>query len=110
MGYVLFRNNSGMMMNANGQPVRFGLFKGSSDLIGIGPEGRFMAFECKHRKWKWTGTQHEREQLAFIVHVFLRGGISGFVRSGAELAALIGNFERRRFPGHEVRLGNEATQ
>jgi hypothetical protein len=110
MGYVLFRNNSGVMMNVNNQPVRFGLFAGASDLIGIGPQGRFMAIECKKRNWKWTGTPHEREQLAFIVHVFLRGGIGGFVRSGAELAALIGTFERRPVSDHEVQFGNEALQ
>jgi hypothetical protein len=96
MGYVLFRNNTGAMKNVNNQLVRFGLLKGSSDLIGIGPQGRFMAFECKWRGWEYRGTQHEREQLAFVVHVVLRGGIGGFVNSAHQMITLIRAFERNR--------------
>jgi len=71
-GWRLFRNNVGVLVDANGRPVRFGLandskalnkqFK-SADLIGIMPVvvtqemvgrtlGVFASIECKHPDWK----------------------------------------------------------
>lgn len=37
LGLRLFRNNTGMLRDANGRPVRYGLCVGSSDLIGWTP-------------------------------------------------------------------------
>jgi len=87
LGAVLWRNNVGAMKDQRGIPVRFGLandsarinevFK-SSDLIGIAPGGRLLAVECKDPEWRWTGTDHERAQHAFILDVRKRGGLAGF--------------------------------
>jgi hypothetical protein len=86
-----------------GRLIRFGLgaesakltkISTSSDLIGIGPDGRFMAIECKHPEWIWRGTPRERAQMTFIIHVILKGGIGGFVTSSKELEALVASFQR----------------
>lgn len=63
---------------------RFGLCPGSSDLIGIGPGGRFLAIEVK--------TKHGRvapEQARFIDLVRARGGIAGICRSVEDARALV---------------------
>lgn len=97
-GWLLMRNNNGAFKDAWGRLIRFGLGAESkalterctsSDLIGIGPGGRFMAVECKGAGWTWTGTPRERAQWVFILQVILRGGIGGFVRSGRELETLV---------------------
>jgi len=85
MGWRLFRNNKGVLPDARGVPVRFGLCNEtaalgkrlrSSDLIGIRPVeitgdmvgstiGQFVAREIKKAGWKYTGTEHEEAQLRF---------------------------------------------
>lgn len=59
-GYRLFRNNKGVLRDDRGVPVRFGLCNdskqvsdtwASADLIGWGPDGRFVSVEVK----KWDG-------------------------------------------------------
>ena len=44
--------------------------KGSSDIIGIMPDGRFLAIEVKG-----TGGKPTDEQLAFLKHVNMVGGL-----------------------------------
>ena len=83
-GCLIFRNNVGVLKNAAGIPIRFGLAIGSSDLIGIAPGGRFLAVEIKTEKGKATP-----EQLRFIEAVRARGGIAGIARSPAEALALL---------------------
>jgi len=87
LGCVLWRNNVGALKDVRGVPVRFGLandsakinevFK-SSDLIGILPDGRFFAVECKEPEWRWKGDEHEVAQWNFIVDVRKRNGQAGF--------------------------------
>jgi hypothetical protein len=97
-GGILWRNNVGVLPDANGRPVRFGLANDStqvnavsksSDLIGITPVqvtqdmvgsvlGRFTARECKEGMWKYTGTAREVAQLAFINYVNAMGGDAAF--------------------------------
>lgn len=90
MGFSLWRNNSGAMQNERGQHVRFGLGNlsarlskvwKSSDLIGIGPGGRFVAVECKAPGW--TGPKNDRElaQTRFLQTVESLGGIGLFATS-----------------------------
>ena len=83
-GCLIWRNNVGVLKNAAGIPIRFGLAVGSSDLIGIAPGGRFLAVEIKTPTGKATP-----EQLRFIEAVRARGGIAGIARSPAEALALL---------------------
>ena len=83
-GCLIFRNNVGVLKNAAGIPIRFGLAIGSSDLIGIAPGGRFLAVQIKTPTGKATP-----EQLRFIEAVRARGGIAGIARSPAEALALL---------------------
>lgn len=81
---VLWRNNSGAMPSAaGGAPVRFGLAKGASDLIGI-CAGRFIALECKTPKGKPT-----QDQLKFIQLVRRKRGFAAIVRSVDDALAAV---------------------
>jgi hypothetical protein len=89
-GGVLWRNNSGACVAADGRQVRYGLantsakinehFK-SSDLIGIGPGGRFMAVEVKEPGWRKPTTERETAQNNFLNVVRALGGIGLFAQS-----------------------------
>ena len=46
-GATVWRNNVGVLPDKTGRPIRFGLCVGSSDIIGIAPDGKFLAVECK---------------------------------------------------------------
>ena len=86
MGCVVFRNNTGKFEDKSGRWVEFGLCKGSSDLIGMMPDGRFLAIECK------IGTAQPRQnQIDFINLVNQRGGVAGTVWSVDDFIVLIRN-------------------
>lgn len=56
---------------------RFGLCRGSADLIGIlAPTGRLIALECKTEVGRLS-----EEQRLFLAHVRARGGFACVVRS-----------------------------
>jgi len=89
-GCRLWRNNTGAIKDAEGRLVRFGLCKGSSDIIGITPititpdmigkrMGIFTAIEVKTPKGKPTD-----EQINFIQRVRDLGGFAGVARSVEE--------------------------
>jgi hypothetical protein len=93
-GCKLFRNNTGAIKDENGRLVRFGLCKGSSDLIGIKPTvitpemvGKtvaiFTAIEVKTPTGKATP-----EQIHFIDRVKALGGIAGIARSVEDVLAI----------------------
>ena len=93
-GVYLWRNNSGVLPDTRGVPVRFGLGNDSprinavlksSDLIGIMPDGRFVAIEVKRPGWIGVRTERERAQQAFIDLVKSNGGVAGFVSSIEQL-------------------------
>lgn len=50
-----WRNNTGMVWSGN-HPIRFGLV-GSADIIGLLPDGRFLAVECKSKTGKQSDVQ-----------------------------------------------------
>lgn len=89
-GHALWRNNSGACFDQDGRMVRYGLgntssklnavFK-SSDLIGIGPDGRFTAIEVKAPGWCGPKTDHENAQNNFLTTVRALGGIGMFAQS-----------------------------
>jgi hypothetical protein len=84
-GCLVWRNNVGVLKNAAGIPIRFGLCVGSADLIGIAPGGRFLAVEIK------TTTGRVRaEQTRFIDAVNRSGGIAGVCRTVEDALGLIG--------------------
>ena len=83
----LWRNNTGMLRDQQGRPVRFGLCKGSADLIGyttvtVTPEmvgqrlAVFTAVEVKTPTGRPTP-----EQAAFLDHIRQAGGRAGIARS-----------------------------
>lgn len=74
-GAIVWRNNTGVLKDANGRPVKFGLCVGSSDLIGICPDGRFLAVEVKTSKGRVTDAQER-----FISAVTRMGGRAGVAR------------------------------
>ena len=91
----LWRNNTGALVDQQGRFVRFGLCKGSSDLIGlrsleITPElvgqriAQFVAMEIK----TGSGTVSP-EQRAFLLLVQQQGGLAGVCRSIAEAQAVL---------------------
>lgn len=110
LGTRIFRNNVGTAWNGknyatkdgkrvieNAQLIRFGLCKGSSDLIGytsktITPDmvgqkvAVFTAIEVKKK-----GGKQSPEQINFIKRLNDAGGFGGFAYSEAEAAAIIQN-------------------
>ena len=91
----LWRNNTGTLPDRQGRPVRFGLCKGSSDLIGlrsvtIGPEhvgqtlAVFAAVEVKAQTGRTTP-----DQRAFIDAVAGMGGLAGVARSVEDAAQIL---------------------
>ena len=83
-GCTIWRNNVGVLKNQAGIPIKFGLCVGSSDLIGMAPDGRFLAVEIKTTKGKPTP-----EQIRFIDIVNARGGIAGIARSPQDALDLL---------------------
>lgn len=68
----------------NAHMMQFGLCKGSADLIGITPTGKFLAVEVKTK----TG-RPSKEQLVFIDAVRASGGIAGIARSVEDALELL---------------------
>jgi hypothetical protein len=75
-GCLVFRNNTGALQDKTGRLVRYGLCKGSSDIIGVCPDGKFLAVEVKTAKNRLTPDQER-----FISAVKASGGRAGVARS-----------------------------
>jgi hypothetical protein len=79
---VLFRNNVGVLQDANGKHIRFGLCPGSADLIGIftkdlsNPIGMFIAAEIKT-----PDGRQSPEQINFERLVTRKGAVYAVLRS-----------------------------
>jgi hypothetical protein len=78
-GCTIWRNNTGALTDKTGRLVRYGLCKGSSDIIGMCPDGRFLAVEVKSATGKATDAQWR-----FIHAVRSKGGRAGVARSSDE--------------------------
>jgi len=101
----LWRNNTGALVDQQGRFVRFGLCKGSSDLIGlrsleITPElvgqrlAQFVALEVKTAQGALSP-----EQRAFLQLVQQLGGVAAVCRSVEEAEQLLGS-PRQVLLGH----------
>ena len=101
----LWRNNTGALVDQQGRFVRFGLCKGSSDLIGlrsleITPElvgqrlAQFVAVEVKTGQGVLSP-----EQRAFLRLVQQLGGVAAVCRSVEEAEQLLGT-PRQVLLGH----------
>ena len=78
-----YRNNTGAVKIGK-RFVRFG-YAGSSDIIGILPDGRFLAVECKREK---CGVVSE-VQKDFIKKIQENNGVACVVHSVEELAEVL---------------------
>lgn len=74
-----WRNNTGAYRTQAGAFVRYG-HPGSADIIGLLPDGRFLAVECKTA----TGRQRKAQQV-FERMVTRSGGLYVLARSTADL-------------------------
>ncbi len=81
-GVVFWRNQTGFTME-DGRGIRYGLAKGSSDLIGI-VDGRFVALEVKAGKGRTS-----KDQETFFRCVRRAGGFACAVWSVEEALAAI---------------------
>jgi hypothetical protein len=77
-GARVFRNNTGKLQDKTGRWVDFGLCVGSSDLIGLTQDGRFLAIEVKR-----PGEKATQAQERFIEMVNSMGGVA-FVATSAK--------------------------
>lgn len=76
----LWRNNTGVLKDSRGVPIRFGLAVGSADLIGLlAPTGRLISLEVKTARGKTTQAQ---DDWADIVRSM--GGFAATVRSAED--------------------------
>ena len=98
LGSVLYKNNVGQMRDARGNVIRFGLCKGSSDLIGWTPVtitedmvgqtiAVFTAVEVKRDKFGPYGATDE--QIHFINVVNRSGGMAGVADCNKDLEQII---------------------
>lgn len=78
-----YRNNTGCYKR-NGVYIHYG-YNGSSDIIGILPDGRFLAVECKREK----GGRLSEKQVEFLDTIKKNGGVAVCVNSVDELAKII---------------------
>lgn len=80
-----FRNNTGAIKIGR-RFIRFG-YAGSSDIIGILPDGRFLAVECKREK----GGVVSPVQKMFLKEIQDNNGVACVVHSAKELAEILKN-------------------
>jgi hypothetical protein len=92
VGQVEGRSKNGdLLYIRHPQMILAGLCEGSSDLIGVGLEGRFIALEVKTGK-----VPVEDHQQKFIDMVRRMGGIAGVVRTMEDVDAILGDPPERK--------------
>jgi len=85
LGATVWRNNTGVLQDRNGRPVKFGLCVGSSDIIGM-YKGKFIAIECKAK----TGRLSQK-QMKFLQLVEDNGGHSIVARCADDVKNFLTN-------------------
>lgn len=89
LGIYAWRNNTGALRNKNNRLVRYGK-PGSSDIIGILPDGRLIAVECKTSIGKLSPGQKD-----FLEKIKENHGVAIVAHSSDELMDQIKNFIKR---------------
>lgn len=89
-GIYCWRNNTGATKTAHGF-VRYGKV-GSSDILGILPDGRFLAVECKREK----GGVVSEKQKEFLSMIEVNHGVALVVNSIEDLQEKINNISHVR--------------
>lgn len=106
MGWRLFRNNVGVLMDDTGRPVRYGLANDSKamnseyksgDLVGVRPVlilpehvgrtlGVFVSVECKHPDWRPTpGDKRYQAQKRWADMITSLGGYARIITDAGQL-------------------------
>jgi hypothetical protein len=83
-GHRLWRNHVGRFLDLDGRWHTCGLAVGSSDLIGVRSDGRFLSVEVKAGKGAL-----KKEQKRWLEMIAKMGGLSGTARSVEEALNLI---------------------
>jgi hypothetical protein len=83
VGCIAWRNDTGAYRTPDGRLIRYGLCKGSADIIAIAPDGVFVAVECKTPKGRT-----KEEQDRFLAAVRAKGGRAGVARCAADAVAI----------------------
>jgi len=96
-GLNLWRNNRGLFYTLDvARKVRAGLsFNGSSDLIGVAPNGKFIALEIKDK-----GKKPSKEQREFLALIKAHGGYGGWVDNLEDAIKLIDTWDRLSYSGN----------
>ena len=89
-GCLAWRNDTGAYRTPEGRLIKYGLCKGSADIIGISPDGTFLAIECKTTSGRTSPAQDR-----FLAAVQSKGGRAGVARS-ADQAVAIATGQRER--------------
>ena len=95
-GVFAYRQNQGAFhpQGKNQRFVRFTSINGISDIIGVMPNGRFIAVECKR-----SGNVPTADQQTFLDAVNRRGGLGIVITDAADLAEILdrelGDADRR---------------
>lgn len=77
--------NGGILLAPGAHPIRAGLIEGSSDLVGIGPGGRFAAIEVKTAGYN----KRPEHQRGFLRMVYELGGLAGFAMSPEDAGRIL---------------------
>lgn len=85
-GIFCWRNNSGAVKMGKSF-VRFGM-PGSSDILGILPNGQFLAVECKREK----GGILSDKQVEFLNRIKENGGVAVVVHSVNDLEKILTSY------------------
>ena len=84
-GCMIFRNNIGCYKTDEGRFIRYGVGgNGSSDIVGMDQNGKFLAVEVKTKKGK-----ARKNQINFINQIRAHGGRAGIARSAEEALSII---------------------
>jgi hypothetical protein len=91
LGMRMFRNNVGLFKTIDGRTVKTGLIKGSADLIGWTPDGRFASIEVKSPNGKPSP-----EQINWMEQVQASGGFACIINDEKKLKNLLTSYMEMR--------------